>query len=173
MPIDLYSSVNKVSHFAFGSTVLNTLFGSTTITALIIATIMIISVMILYPAKLHTPLMVVFKMFIYIFIFTLLIVFVHDGVTKYTIEEKFQDKISADLMQGTSISTRDSVYGSGYVDINPSSQNQAGGGRTEEQTEEISIPQPPVSIVQPKPPDTEISVLGGAKPPPHRENPYR
>jgi hypothetical protein len=174
MPIDLYSSVNKVSHFAFGSTLLNSLFSNTVVTALIITFIMVLAVMILYPARSGTPIMEVVKMFIYMFIFNLIVIFVHDGVIKYVIKEQYQDKDSNELMQGTNISGRNPVYGQNYVSVDPSAYNNLQYTPPQpappiSQPAPQPVPQPaPQPTPQQQPNDITIlggGILGGKKPP--------
>ncbi len=112
MPIDLLSTIKKTSQFAFSSPLLNNLLGSSLFTALVITTIIILLIMFIYPAKKDTPLTVVFKLFIYSFCASLLIVFLHDGVIKHMFEEKEKIKIDTDIMYGTNINNRDVVYSS-------------------------------------------------------------
>lgn len=118
MPIDLCSSVNKISNYAFGSGFLNTLFGSALSIAFVIALIMILLIMIMYPAKSGTSLLIIVKLFIYMFMFGLLVVFLHDGVLKYTLQEKTEDDSNVSIMKGTTLGGRDAVYGN-YNSINP------------------------------------------------------
>lgn len=87
MPIDLYGSIKKTSQWAFGSPFLNGVLSSTVVVAIMISLIMIFIIMIMYPAKSGTPFSIVAKMFVYMFFSTMLVVFLHDSVLKYMIEE--------------------------------------------------------------------------------------
>jgi hypothetical protein len=82
---------------------------------------MIVLIMIMYPAKSGTPFSVVFKMFLYMFGITLLVVFLHDGILKYVFEEEASSKSSENFMRGTTIEGRqnDPAYGNSYIMVNP------------------------------------------------------
>ncbi len=121
MPIDLYSSIKKTSQWAFGSTILNNILGSSIFVSLIIALIMVLLIMIMYPAKSGTPFSVIAKMFIYMLFSSMLVIFLHDGVIKYMFEEELQEqKDDAIITGGTS---GDLVYGAAHTLVNPNSHN--------------------------------------------------
>lgn len=88
MAIDLNDTVKSVSNWAFGSPLLNGILGSSVFIAILISIIMILLIMIFYPAKSGTPASVLFKMFVYMFFSTLLVVFLHDAVKKYTYDNE-------------------------------------------------------------------------------------
>ncbi len=51
MPVDLASSINKTSQWAFSSDLLNNILGSSLILGFVISIILVIIVMLIYPAK--------------------------------------------------------------------------------------------------------------------------
>jgi hypothetical protein len=118
MPIDLCSSINKISHYAFGSSVLNGVLGSSIFVAVLITLVMTVLIMIMYPAKRGTKFTTVGKMGIYMFFITLLIVFLHDSVIRYISEDLAQSRSENDFIKGFSNSTKDVVYGN-YESILP------------------------------------------------------
>jgi hypothetical protein len=120
MPIDLYSSVKKTSKWAFDSPFLNNVLGSTLFVSIIIALIMILIIMIMYPAKSGTSFSVVLKMFFYMFIGSLVVLFLHDGIIKHMIEEEYQSDSSDVLMRGTtSIGRMESLMNINPIEVKP------------------------------------------------------
>jgi hypothetical protein len=130
MPIDLYSTIKKTSQWAFGSPVLNAILGSSVFVALTVALIMVVIIMVMYPAKSGTPFSIVVKMFIYMAASTLLIIFLHDGVLKYMMEEEQESESSESFMRNTTMEGRlsDPSYGSTYQMVNPGSSSSAAVG---------------------------------------------
>jgi hypothetical protein len=164
MPIDLYSSIKKTSQWAFGSPVLNGILGSSIFVSIAIALLMCLLIMIMYPAKSGTPFSIVAKMFVYMTFGSLLIIFLHDGVLKYMLEEEEEAKQAEYFMQNTTMEGRvaDPAYGAMYKTISPTSQP----------INSQSVSQP---VSQPVQQDTILGggVLGGRHPPPKRPNPYQ
>ena len=121
MPIDLYSTAKKTSQWAFGSPFLNKILGSSLFVAGVVSFIMIILIMIMYPAKPGTPFSIVAKMFVYMFASSLLVIFLHDGVVRYMYEEEKEAHVSEAFMQNITMIGRenDPSYGSMYKTIDP------------------------------------------------------
>lgn len=117
MPIDLCSTVNSASHFAFGSSTLNKIFGSSIFVAVVIALVMLLLVMIMYPAKPGTGVLLLFKMFLYMFFGSLIVVFLHDSVLKHMFEENHTANVSSDFMRGTI--QKDPAYGDSHYEVKP------------------------------------------------------
>ena len=147
MPIDLYSTINKTSQWAFGSPVLNAILGSSVFVALVVALLMVVIVMVMYPAKSGTPFSVVMKMFVYMAAGTLLVIFLHDGVLKYMMEEESAEDDADAFMQNTTMGGRqaDPSYGMMYQQIAPTPQ---------------PMPQP-MPQPQPMPVETQAPISGG------------
>lgn len=124
MPIDLYSSLKGASQWAFGSQLLNNILGSSIFVAIIVSLLMILLIMFMYPAKSGTSFVVVAKMFIYMCFGSLLIIFLHDGVLKYMMEEQFTTRDSEHFMQNTTMQGRisDPSYSDLYKPISPQPQ---------------------------------------------------
>ena len=177
MPIDLFSSINCISNYTFGNDLLNSLFGSTITVALIISFIMILLVMLMYPAKSGTSIKIVLKMFIYMTIFSTLILFLYKSINKYRWDDEHNDKISSDIMRGVNISDRDIVYGVNNL-INPKIVDES---KIKKELEEVGQ-QLNVNISPTKNTDNyyngsiiEVnnnSNLIGDKPPSSNKNPY-
>ncbi len=121
MPIDLHSSLKGASQWAFGSPLLNSVLGSSIFVAFVIALLMVLSIMFMYPAKAGTPFSVLAKLFVYMFFGTMLIVFLHDGVIKYIIEEEYTEKDNEYFMQNTTLEGRraDPSYSGMYKIVSP------------------------------------------------------
>jgi hypothetical protein len=82
MPIELLSCTRQVNNYAFDSVGLNKLLSNCGVFAFIISAMMILLIMFLYPAKPNTSVYVLFKIFVYMYGGTLLLVFLHDGILK-------------------------------------------------------------------------------------------
>jgi len=121
MPIDIYSSLKKTGQYAFGSSILNSLFGGTWVLAGIIALTMILIIMIMYPAKSGTSISVIFRMFLYMFGISVVLIFLHDGITKYRWQEDREHVEANDFIKNMTVSGRqaDPVYGTNYTMVNP------------------------------------------------------
>ena len=117
MPIDLYSSIKKTSQWAFGSPALNSILGSCVFVAVVIALVMILLVMFMYPAKAGTSFSIVAKMFVYMLFGSMLIIFLHDGILRHTFEEEMHDQAENDIVTGGTMT--DLVYGVGRQPIDP------------------------------------------------------
>jgi hypothetical protein len=196
MPIDLYGGVfKKASNWAFGSPLLNNVLGSSIFVAITIALLMVVLIMIMYPAKSGTSISVVLKMFVYMLFGSLLIVFLHDGVIKYMNDEKLEAAASSSFMQNTTMEGRqyDPAYGSTYKLINPDQARAVTGGHTVIQpTGQLGsggqsvISQIPTTVnpmtasantLSSQSPTSDVyNVTGGrlygGKPPPARPNPF-
>lgn len=112
MPIDLLSSIKKTSQWTFSSPTINYILGSSLFIAIIIALVMVLLIMIMYPARKNTQLSVLCKMFIYMFFSSLLIVFLHDGVIKTMYDEELQSSEENNMMSGIDVVNADAVYNS-------------------------------------------------------------
>jgi hypothetical protein len=110
MPIDLGSSIKKTSQWAFESSFLNSVLGSSLFVGLVIAFIMILLIMVMYPSKPGTPFSVLCKMFIYMFLSSMLVIFLHDGVIKYMYDEQNKDNFNEEFINGTESTERDPTY---------------------------------------------------------------
>jgi hypothetical protein len=121
MPIDLYCTLKKTSQWAFGSSFLNSVLGSSIFVSIVVSLVMVLIVMIMYPAKAGTSFSVVAKMFVYMFLGTMVVVFLHDGVIKYMLEEEHAADKSEEFMQNTTIGGReyDPAYSNMYKPIVP------------------------------------------------------
>ena len=99
MAIDLYSTLKNTSQWAFGSTILNGILSSSIFVAFVIAMIMVLLIMLMYPAKSGTSFSVVCKLFVYMFLGSLLVLFLHDGVLTYMLKEEYSNNSTDSLMQ--------------------------------------------------------------------------
>ena len=140
MPIDLKSSLKKTSQWAFSSPLLNSILGSSLFIAIIIAILMVLLVMVLYPAQKGTPFSVVFKMFLYMFFGTLLIVFLHDGVIKAMMDMQDKEKEETYLMNGSTTDGKDPVYGQTRP-VNPELNTMSGQNTPEKKLGGNILPQ--------------------------------
>lgn len=92
MPIELSDTLKNTFGMSFASRGLNNLFCSKIYTTIILTIIIIILIIIIYPCKKGTPFWVVGKLGLYIFISTLVVLFVHNGI----VYESYKKEISGD-----------------------------------------------------------------------------
>lgn len=111
MPIDLLSTVKKTSQFAFDSPLLNNILGNSIFIAVCIALLMVLLIMIMYPAEADTPFSVVCKMFLYMFFGSFVIVFLHDGVIKHMMQDSQEEKYQEEILSGVNSQNRVNIYG--------------------------------------------------------------
>jgi hypothetical protein len=164
MPVDLCGSINKTSRWAFASPILNSILGSSLFVAIIIAFLMVLIIMVMYPAKTGTSFGIVVKMFIYMLFSSMLVVFLHDCVVKSQINEQHDEDSATDFMRNATMEGRqnDPSYASTYKPINPAinlpqnNQQSIKGGAVNDIeryapgdiTEYGDITEPTISIVE-------------------------
>jgi hypothetical protein len=107
MPVDLCASLNRTGDYAFGSPFLNSLFGNKIIVSVLIALIVVVIVMLIYPAKKGTDYGLLIKIFIYVAAFTGIVIFLHDGILEANVKEQMHDKNSVNI---SSDSPQNTVY---------------------------------------------------------------
>jgi hypothetical protein len=88
MPFELGNSLKSTCNWTFQSRGMNSLFYSKIYTTAIMTMLVIVLIMIIYPCKKNTPTWLLFKLGFYIFILTLGIIVMHDGVVLTTLKEK-------------------------------------------------------------------------------------
>jgi hypothetical protein len=82
MTIELLSCTRQVNEYANDSIGINKLLSNTGALAFIISLLMVLIIMVFYPAKSGTGFYVLIKIFIYMFGGTFLLMFIHDGLLK-------------------------------------------------------------------------------------------
>jgi hypothetical protein len=181
MPLVLNDSVRDLSRWAFGSPVLNSILGSSIFVALIISFIMVLLIMIMYPAKAGTPFSVIAKMFVYMLFSSMLVIFLHDSILKHMYEEEEHEDREDSIILGST--TPDVVYGATYRPINPNSSLQQ-QRLLQQNTPQQNTPQQNTNLIQQIPARQEIisvaeggpitggSVLDGVKIKRKVDNPY-
>ena len=162
MPIDIYSSLNNISNAVFGNNMLKAAFQGSIALGFVIALTCILLIMVLYPAKSGTSIVVVFKLFIYIFMASVSFIFIHDSILKKNIAVKYGQGESMDFIRGITTGGRDPVYSHGYIQIKPSTY---GGDEEEEKT--MSEDAPKEDNIS-----DEIETMKCEYPPEKKVNPY-
>jgi hypothetical protein len=121
--IDILSSVKSASRWAYGTKLISGTFGNSLVLALILSAVMILIVMFMYPAKKDACASVLFKMFVYMFLITSVIIFLHDGVLLSGAEEDDKAVAGGAFMGGITMAGRenDPAYGGAYIPIKPTS----------------------------------------------------
>jgi hypothetical protein len=88
MPFELGDSLKSTCNWTFQSRGMNSLFRSKFYTTAIMTIMIIVLIMIIYPCKKNAPQWLLFKLGFYIFILTLGVIIMHDGVVLSTLKEK-------------------------------------------------------------------------------------
>ena len=97
MSIDLRDSAARAGSYVSSSPLLNGIFSNKIVVSLMIAAIMILIVMIVYPAKKGTGVGLLIKMFVYMATFTGIVMFLHDGILESNFKEQHHDNNALDL----------------------------------------------------------------------------
>ena len=100
MPFELSSALKSTCGWSFSSRGMNNLFCNKFYTSAILTIIIMVLVMLIYPCKKGTPAWITFKLGFYILIFTMGIMFVHDGVMYYHHEKDREKQESDDMIGG-------------------------------------------------------------------------
>ncbi len=116
MPATLGSAINETCTWVFGTKFLGGFFRSTFWTAILITSILMLCVMYMYPPKKNTPIFCIFRVAFYVFVFTLLTLFIHDGVISMDYQSQSDNAGADDLVNKVTDSTRNSLV-SGGVNI--------------------------------------------------------
>jgi hypothetical protein len=98
MPCDLGSTLKGACNWTFGSATLNGIFISPLWVSVLLTIIIMILILVIYPVKTETPFYLIFKTAFYIFITNLAIQVIHNGVIKYSYENKYEDQKTKDLI---------------------------------------------------------------------------
>jgi hypothetical protein len=110
MPIDISSSVNNISNQVFGTSIINKYLGSTICVGILITFILLMIIMIFYPAKENTPIKIIFKVGLYSFLSSLLILFLHDGIIKSNLSNDKINENNEKIIQNLTNKNRDIIY---------------------------------------------------------------
>jgi hypothetical protein len=108
MPINLGDKIRSLEQNVYQSTIVDTLFRSTLSATLLIAGLVLLIIMVLYPAKPGTSGLVLIKMLVYIVMVTFVVLFIHGGIIKYHTKMVMIENDQNELIQ--SITNRDPVY---------------------------------------------------------------
>lgn len=176
MPIDLAHSIDSVSSYIFGGSTLRTFLGGTVIFSFIIALTMILIVMLQYPSNGNTSAGMLFKIFLYMFASSTVLLYLHDGVVRCLLK---YDKNSAQASElvGHGVTNRDTIYGN-YEVMLPNEIDNIERDWQAEVEQEAQRPFDPTSREHVGPPINEhstgdIAVTEMPKPPPMPSNPFQ
>lgn len=118
MPFALSDFLKSTCGWSFSSRGMNTLFCNKFYTSGLLTIIIVVLIMLIYPCKQGTPLWITFKLGFYIMVFTLGIMFIHDGVMYYDYQKVQAADNSNSFVNGIS-SGNDVVYGGDTVPVTP------------------------------------------------------
>jgi hypothetical protein len=130
MPFELSSALKSTCGWSFSSRGMNNLFCNKFYTSAILTIIIMVLVMLIYPCKKGTPAWITFKLGFYVLIFTMGIMFVHDGVMYYHYEKE-RDKTESDEMVAGFDGSGNVAFTGGNMAVNPA----VGGDRMSESGE--------------------------------------
>ena len=98
MPCSLNQTLKGVCNWASASEFMNSILSNTVWISVVITIIMIIIIMLVYPAKSNTPFWIIFKTTFYIFTTILAVMLVRDGVMKSAWENKFENNETKEIL---------------------------------------------------------------------------
>lgn len=150
MPFDFGEGLSTVNKYIFEGSILGPSFGNGFIVGAIIAFAMLLIVMIMYPAKSGTSVVVLFKMLFYMTIASVSILFLHDGVVSKKYQKKieqlqdddFTHRMNSKLITNNSIKIvpdEKITGGRGKIDIgliNQTQEQTQNDNQTQEQSQE-------------------------------------
>lgn len=153
MAIDIEGSIDKVSNAAFSYSFFNKILSNPLFIGIAIALIFILLLMVYYPAKKGTSLLIPFKIFLYTFLSSFLIVFLHDSVIKHTISQEYKQFADEELIGGLNHENRDGIYNN-TAPVKPTGEFHGGnyikqiGGNVEQQANPEITPMPTLEYVE-------------------------
>lgn len=132
MPIDIGQSLKNLTDYTVGSSFLNGIFSSTLVISLLISTIVVLLVVLTYPAKKHVGYRHIIKLFMYVLVAVGSLQLIHSSVIKYTYKKELEDPSTEQMFDNldTSFKSTDSfekmISGQGelYVDDTSKQNNQ-------------------------------------------------
>jgi uncharacterized membrane protein len=122
MPFELGDSLKNTFNWTFQSRGMNNLFASKFYTTAILTVMVIILIMIIYPAKKNTPPWMLFKLGFYIFIISLGVIVMHDGVVLSAIKEKMGGDESTDFIDG--LHGGNVAFGGNSITVSPNTVDE-------------------------------------------------
>jgi hypothetical protein len=118
MPFELGDSLKSTCNWTFQSKGMNSLFFSKFYTTAIITVMVIVLIMIIYPCKKNTPSWLLFKLGFYVFIMTLGIIVMHDGVVLTKLKEKIGGRENEDFINDMH-DNKDIAFGDDLIAVSP------------------------------------------------------
>ena len=170
MTIELLSCTRQVNQYANDSIGINKLLSNTGALAFIISLLMVLIIMVFYPAKSGTGFYVLIKIFIYMFGGTFLLMFIHDGLLKSAFMEYSKGTDLSEIVNAVADPQSNARMAFGVQQQTP----QQSPRQTPQQTPQQSPRQTPQQTPQ------QTAVLGGQshpslvarKPPVAIQNPF-
>ena len=120
MSIDLANSIKSSSNWAFKSIIPTGVLSSSITVAVLVSVVMVTLIALFYPAKRGTSFFILVKLFVYMFISSMVIVFLHDSVVKSIRDDEQENKNMTDMMNGLTTGGRSAVYRGGNTLVTPS-----------------------------------------------------
>jgi Ca2+/Na+ antiporter len=91
MPIEIGSVLGGICNKTYSITGLNVIFSSIINTAIVLTLITLILIMVIYPCKKNTPMWLLFKLFLYILISIVFVLYLHNSTIKNNYEKKYRN----------------------------------------------------------------------------------
>ncbi len=144
MTIEFNSFFGSVSNSIYSTTGLNHIFSSVLYTSLSMTIIIIIMVLLIYPARENSPSWIVVKLFLYVFGGVLAIFSVHGSFIKNDYKEKCENNRVNNLMN--SIHGGKFVYNGDSIPVQPNLEHVEEHEEREEHEEERFKTSKPISL---------------------------
>lgn len=98
MTCDIGSTLNGACDWTFNSTILGIIFSSPLWISVFLTLITIVLIILLYPCKTGTPMYILFRTAVYVFVAIFTAQIIHNGVLKSMFEMKYEDQKTKDLI---------------------------------------------------------------------------
>ena len=116
MPVDLNNIIKFSSSCAYDNKIVNNLCSGPIQSAALMTVVIILLIMIMCPCKKNTSMLVFGKLGFYIFLFSFVIMFVHDGIVSTNYQKKYGDTQNEHLIRSFS-GGNNPVYSSDDIDV--------------------------------------------------------
>jgi hypothetical protein len=127
MPFELGDSLKSTCNWTFQSKGMNNLFCSKFYTTAIMTVMIIVLIMVIYPCKKNTPPWLLFKLGFYVFILSLGIIIMHDGVVLSTLKEKMGGRESETFIDNIHNNYKNIAFNDDSIVVSPNTIHVTGG----------------------------------------------
>ena len=127
MPFELAESFKNTCSMTFTSRGINSIFCSKIYTSAILTVMILVLIMVLYPGKSGTSILIIGKLGLYIFLVSMAVIFIHDGVVHSSYTNKKTDDDNKSFMND--LNEKNPIYKPDDLQVRPNTDGVYGGER--------------------------------------------